>query len=137
MTNARINRLFRPIGLLLATLFCLTIGYHLLIVSAVVDYRFVWGGRLKTQEEMWVFESVSLAINLLFLWIVLQRLNVVRVRFPSWLMNAFLVLMAVLFALNTIGNLMAKELLERVLFTPLTLLSSIGAVVLLIGKKQT
>lgn len=135
MANTRVNRLFRPVGILMATLFCLTIGYHLLIVTGVVDYRFAWGGRLKTKEEMWVFESVSIALNVFFLWTVIQRMNWVRVLFPQWLLKAVLVLMAVIFALNTVGNCMAKESLERLLFTPLTLISSIGSVILLSGKK--
>lgn len=132
----RTNRLFRPAGLLLTVLFCLTIIFHLLIISGVIDYRFVWGGRLENDQQMWVFESVSIGLNALFLWTVLQRMNSIKSLFPQWLLKTILVIMMVVFALNTLGNLLAEELLETLLFTPLTLISCIGSLILLRGKKE-
>lgn len=136
MNNTAFSVWFRSAGILLTTLFSLTIVFHLIIVFGAIDFRFVWGGRLETKEQMWVFESVSIALNGFFLWTVIQRMNWVKVLFPQWLLKAVLVLMAVIFALNTVGNCMAKESLERLLFTPLTLISSIGSVILLSGKKR-
>lgn len=136
MNNPSTNHLFRSAGWLLIVLFSLTIVFHLIVMVGIVDFRYVWGGRLKTQEEMYVFESVSILLNGLFLWVASQRLGVVKVLFPQWLLKTFLVIMAVIFALNTIGNLLAKESIESWVFTPLTFVSSIASSILLFHKKQ-
>ena len=33
--------------------------FHLLILSQIIPFEIVWGGKLKTTEEMYVFESIS------------------------------------------------------------------------------
>jgi membrane protein implicated in regulation of membrane protease activity len=41
------------------------------------------------------------------------------------ILDAFLWLFVILFAVNTVGNLMAETLFEKLVFTPLTLLSAV------------
>lgn len=124
----------RLAGTIMSVVFVLTIIFHGLILTGVVDYRFVWGGRLNSQQDMLVFESVSILLNGLFLWIILQRIGRVRIYLPLWLMRGLLVLMSLVFGLNTVGNLFAKELTERLIFTPLTLLLCVCSLVLLLHR---
>lgn len=135
MNNSGSHRLFRSAGWLLIVLFSVTIIFHFIIIFGVIDFRYVWGGRLKTTEEMSVFESISILLNSLFLWVVLQRMGATKMLFPHWLLNTFLVVMVVIFALNTLGNLLAKETVESWVFTPLTFISSVASA-LLVGKKR-
>lgn len=130
------NKLFRVTGSFMSVVFVLTLIFHLLILSSVIDYRIVWGGRLQSQAEMLVFESISIALNSVFLWITVQRLGWIRNYLPLWLMRTSLVLMSLVFALNTLGNLFAKELVERLIFTPLTLLLCVCSLVLLLHRSQ-
>lgn len=130
------NKLFRVTGSFMSVVFVLTLIFHVLILSSVIDYRIVWGGRLQSQAEMLVFESISIALNSVFLWITVQRLGWIRNYLPLWLMRTSLVLMSLVFALNTLGNLFAKELVERLIFTPLTLLLCVCSLVLLLHRSQ-
>jgi len=41
--------------------------FHLLILVRVIPYEITWGGRLKTVEEMYVFETISILINSFFI----------------------------------------------------------------------
>ena len=38
--------------------------FHVLILIRLIPYEIAWGGRLRTLEEMYVFEGLSIAINL-------------------------------------------------------------------------
>ncbi len=96
--------------------------FHLLVLTGIIPYSIVWGGRLKSQEQMRTSEIVSLIINALLvalLWIKKSpRRGVQFTRIVMWLY-------VLLFALNTVGNLMAASIWEKVLFTPLTLLLAV------------
>ena len=111
-----------------------SLGYHALILSGVVPYENVWGGRLTSHEQMLRFEAVSVALNLGMVWIVgmvggLWK-RVLRPRVLTMICYVF----AGLFALNTLGNLAATTTFETVVFTPLTLLACIGFARLAVGE---
>lgn len=120
------NRL--PDKWVLFLLFAISISvlaFHLFVLFGVIPYNIVWGGRLETYQSMLVMEAVSISVNLYFLFICFLRYRSIRsgeisnlVRFSFW---AF----AILFFVNTIGNLAAETNLETQIFTPLTLLLSV------------
>jgi hypothetical protein len=92
--------------------FVLALVYHGLVLMQVVPMDMAWGGRLKTLEELYVFESISITINVLFLYGVWTKKRL------------FYALIAIIFALNTIGNLVAVNFWEMVIFTPITAISA-------------
>ena len=47
--------------------FIATIGYHISILLQIIPYEYAWGGRLKSEQEMFQFETFSLLLNVLFL----------------------------------------------------------------------
>ena len=49
--------------------------FHTLVLFKIIPYSIVWGGRLKTDIEMYKFESVSLMLNSVFLVLVLIKAN--------------------------------------------------------------
>lgn len=55
------------------TISTLAIIMHMLILTGVLPSSFVWGGRLQTREEVVAFELVSIAVQLLFILIVLSK----------------------------------------------------------------
>lgn len=97
----------------------------------------VWGGRLKSREEMMIFEIISLMINVLFLWITAQRIAFVRRVFSLWLLQGLFGLMTVVFVLNTLGNLVSLNQLEMLIFTPVTAISAVCCFLLVFEKKRT
>lgn len=120
------NRLTKPLALkLLIGLFIAVIIFHLLIVFQVIPYTIVWAGKLKTVDEMYVFEAASISINVFLIAVLLLKGNYVKHRISDKILNAILWIFVALFALNTIGNLLAESLFEKIVFTPLTLVSSL------------
>lgn len=108
--------------------------FHILILIKVIPYALTWGGRLKSDNEMYVFELISIGINAFFIYILLQKGNFVRAVFSEKTLTIILWIFFLLFSLNTIGNIFAKTNLEKY-FTFFTLLNAI--LIFLINKKST
>lgn len=103
----------------------IVIIFHALVLLRVIPYDVVWAGRLKSVEEMYVFESVSILINCLLIFIVLIKGSLIKSRIPIKIINGLLWIFVVLFALNTLGNLTSETNLETYVATPLTLILSV------------
>ena len=98
--------------------------FHVLILVRLIPFEITWGGNLKTVEEMYVFETLSILINLFFAFILLQKGEYIRYIMGRKTVNMILWIFFVLFTLNTIGNLFAETNFEK-FFTLLTLTSAI------------
>lgn len=109
---------------ILAGLLSLVTVFHLLVLLQLIPYNAVWAGRLTNDGGMYVYESVSLLLNLILLFVVLQKGRLTRRRFPLKVLDAVLYGFAILFFVNTIGNMFAVNVLERTLGAALTLISS-------------
>lgn len=110
---------------ILVSLLILVIIFHITVLFQIVPYNIVWGGRLKSVEEMYAFETVSIFINILLVGLLVWKSRLIRKGTSNKVLNAILWILLVLFALNTVGNLLAETILEKIVFTPLTLLFSI------------
>jgi len=95
--------------------------FHILVLTGFIPFDIVWGGRLKSREDMLVFESVSVGVNLLIVLVIAGHAGYLPLSFNKNTTRILTWLMAVLFMLNTLGNLMAIDPLEKFVFTPLTL----------------
>jgi hypothetical protein len=91
----------------------------------IIPYDITWGGRLQNDQEMYVFETTSIAINLFLIWILLMKGDFVQYKFPVKVIHVILWIFVVVFTLNTVGNIFAKTLLEKA-FTLLTLGSAVA-----------
>lgn len=98
--------------------------FHLSVITGLISYSIVWGGRLESDAQMYAFETVSLFINLLLLWVVAMRGGYAKVLFSRTTIHVLLWIFAALFALNTLGNLASTSIFEKIVFTPLTLIST-------------
>ena len=111
-------------------IYSLSIVFHLLVLIKIIPYKMVWGGRLKSDTDMYKFEAVSLTVNLLFLFILLVQSNYVALSIPSNILTYAFWGMAALFLLNTAGNLLSKNRMEQMIFTPITILLTLFSVIL-------
>lgn len=114
----------------LLIILCVILVLHICILLKVIPYKIVWGGRLKSDAEMYRFETVSILINLIFLFIILVQSHYLTIDFPKKIMTIILWIMTALFTLNTFGNLMSKNKLEKRLFTPITIILTIFSLIL-------
>ncbi|MFD1552873.1 hypothetical protein DNU06_08085 [Putridiphycobacter roseus] len=94
--------------------------FHICILVHVIPYEFTWGGRLKNKEEMFVFESISILINLLLIAALLIKGSYIKPILPIKVVHIILWIFFGIFCLNTLGNMVAKTNFEKS-FTILTL----------------
>ena len=107
---------------------------HFLILIKIIPYNLVWGGRLKTDKEMYQFEIFSILINSLFVIVILVQANFLIIDIPRRIITYALWLMTGLFLLNTLGNAISKNKLEQRLFTPVTILLAIFSSILALAN---
>ena len=111
-------------NIILAILLCVSI-FHILILTGLIPYDIVWGGRLESVSQMYVFETVSLIINLVILSVVGMKAGYIPYFLNSKVVNVILWFLVILFLLNTVGNAISLSAIEAIIFTPLTLISAL------------
>lgn len=127
---------YKIASVLLIVLFSLTIVFHFLILIKVIPYAIAWGGRLTNDTEMFIFESISISINFVFLLVATTKYKQIKQVKSSTFISVMLWIMFVVFAINTIGNLFSLNNYERIIFTPLTLISSVACLILARHKRH-
>ena len=101
-------------------LLSMVILFHLLILIKLIPYNIAWGGRLQTDEQMYMFETISTLINLFLCFILLMKGSFINYYLKEKTLNIVLWIFLLLFVLNTVGNLFAQTNFEK-LFALLTL----------------
>jgi len=119
--------------MIMMIIFSCVLVFHALVISEVIPYGIVWAGKLKSWEEMVVFETISILLNTLMMLIVAIRGKLVRGPARAKWLTGVLWGMAILFGMNTVGNLFAENSWETIIFTPLTFISSLLSIRLAMG----
>lgn len=101
-------------------LLSLVTAFHLCILVKLIPYSIAWGGRLKSDREMYVFEMVSIVMNLFLVAVLLMKGGYLKVRFKEKIINIVLWIFLFIFLLNTVGNILAITNFEK-MFSFLTL----------------
>lgn len=120
---------------LMLWLIILVIIFHLSIILKIIPYEITWGGRLKSDSEMYVFETISIVINLFLIWILSIKGNYIRQVIPIRVVNLILWIFLVIFVFNTIGNVFAKTNFEKS-FAIITFISSVLIWIILKKNKE-
>jgi uncharacterized membrane protein len=107
------------LGLLIAVIL-----FHIAIMAKIIPYDIAWGGRLQNDSEMYVFETISILINLFLGFILLMKGDHIKFQFKKNKIDIILWIFLALFVLNTVGNILAKTNFEK-LFAVLTFVSAI------------
>ncbi|MFY8022218.1 MAG: hypothetical protein ACOVP1_13520 [Bacteroidia bacterium] len=137
MNKWQINQSYQQLaGKVLISIFILATLFHVLVILEILPNEIVWGGNITFKEELYIFESISIAINLLFLFIVLAYTGRIKSRIKASIFKWLMWLMAVVFLINTLGNLLAKTSTETLIFTPVTFVSAVCCLVLLSKEKS-
>ncbi len=124
---------FRTAAIILLVLFAAAIVFQLVVLAGLIPTEMVWGGRLQNEEERTVGALVSMAVLVLAALLVLVRMGRLGRTLPAVGKWGLWVVCAV-FALNTVGNLVALDLRETLLFTPVTLIAAVLAARVALGE---
>ena len=98
--------------------------FHICIIVKIIPYNIAWGGRLTNDNEIYVFETISILINVFLSWILLMKGNYLIFKFSNKTIHVILWIFFGLFVLNTFANIFAKTNFEKI-FAFLTALSAL------------
>lgn len=121
------------VGLILYGIF---IGFHLLVIIGIIPMDIIWGGRINSRSELIKFELVSLLILILCTFITLLKVKYINISKLYKFANIGIWFLVVIFLLNTIGNLFAISLFEKLAFTPITALLAFFSLRLALEKEN-
>ncbi len=129
------NAIFNNAIKIFLGLLILIVLFHLCIITKIIPYDITWGGRLTNDIEMYIFETISILINVFLSWVLLMKGNFVKYKFSNQLVNVILWIFFVIFILNTIGNIFAKTFFEKYF----SILTGISAILIwnIIKQKKT
>ena len=120
----------------LVVILLLVTVFHLLVLIGIIPFEIVWGGRLQNTDQMIVFESVSLLLNVTMIAVVVLHTGHFKMQVAQRITTVALWLMAMLFLINTVGNLLSTNQTEKIVFTPLTAILCICCFRLAIGRRN-
>ena len=112
---------FKLAGNLSIAIMGLLMIFHLIMLSGLLPSDIVWGGRQTGAESMRQMELVSLAVTCFFIFIIMLKMNYIPFKIHKNVITIVLWLMFVWFLLNIIGNLAAATVLEKSIFTPVSI----------------
>jgi len=98
--------------------------FHICIIVKIIPYNIAWGGRLTNDNEMYVFETISILINVFLSWILFMKGDYLSFKFSNKTIHVILWIFFGLFVLNTFANIFAKTNFEKI-FAFLTGLSAL------------
>src|SRR5690348_9315525 len=95
--------------------------FHLLVIVHIIPYQIVWGGRIENRQQIIPLELISIIINLVMMGVVLIKKGVINFSIGRRWLRLLFWLMFVFFLVNTLGNLVSLNQIEKFIFTPITL----------------
>lgn len=132
MKNISVKTAARTINILLF----LAVLFHVLTMSGIISMDNAWGGRVSDRQQFMMLELVSISIVIFALMIVSMRAGFMSRMFSISTIKVLLWIFVVVFALNTIGNIMTIPAIEGLIGTPITLVITILMLVLALNKDQ-
>ena len=96
-----------------------------MILTEQIPYDKVWAGKLNSVEEMKSFETFSILLNVFMLTVLYMKYRQLEKEVKNKVIDILIWIFAGFFALNTVGNLFSKSMIELILGTFLTLTSAI------------
>lgn len=121
---------------LIVFLFIFALIFHVIVAAGFIPMDMVWGGKMESREQLLVFESISITLNLVFLFTLLAATNLIKSKMPEKLKTITLWVMALIFVLNTLGNIFSENELEKIIFTPITALISACLFVIIFHRRK-
>lgn len=88
--------------------------FHIAILLDLLPSNWVWGGKLKSSEMVFLMELVALTITVILICLVLMKNKILKPFFSEMLLKRFLLFFSIYFFLNTIANTLAETNFERV-----------------------
>jgi hypothetical protein len=109
--------------------------FHFLIFTEQIPYDKVWAGKLNSVEEMKSYEIFSILLNIFILVVLFIKYKQLEREERNKIIDIFIWIFVIFFALNTLGNLFAQSMIELIIGSLLTLISSILCFIIVKNRK--
>ena len=116
---------FKLAGKITITIIVLLIIFHILLLLGVVPSDIVWGGKAPDEATIIKLEIFSLVTSLIFLAVICAKLKQSRNMKFRKVINIAVWIIFGYFLLNIVGNLASGVTIEKLIFTPITIILSI------------
>jgi hypothetical protein len=103
-------KISEKIALFIVAAYCI---FHVLVLFQIIPYTIVWGGNIKSISEMYILEGVALTMMMFISAILSMKSRLLKPIFTAKTIKSILLVFAVFFMLNTIGNLLAETIIEK------------------------
>jgi len=107
--------------------------FHVLVIFGATPQNIVWGGRLTSRQELVQYEMLSIVLMSVCILITLWKANYIPLKLRI-IPNIGIWLMVALFLFNTVGNIFAVTLFEKLVFTPMTIILALFSLRMAIEK---
>ena len=87
--------------------------FHISILLRIIPYEITWGGKLKTEVEMYVFETFSILINSFFIWVLSQKGSFIKPFFGKKTVSITLWIFFVILFSTHLEIYLQKQLLKK------------------------
>jgi hypothetical protein len=125
---------FKLAGKITITIIVLLIIFHILVLLGVVPSDIVWGGKAGDKALLIKLEIFSLVTSFIFLGIVLLKVNQDKFVKYKNAINYAVIIICAYFGFNIVGNLASGVTIEKLIFTPITIILTLLLIRLAIEK---
>ncbi|MDI9340217.1 MAG: hypothetical protein QM534_06555 [Sediminibacterium sp.] len=106
--------------------------FHVLVISGLIPSTVIWGGNLQSRSEVLLFETISIVVNVIMIGVLYRKYSLLVTGKRSVGIDVLIGVFALMFAVNTVGNLYAVHVAEKWLGTFFTALLTLLFVISLI-----
>ena len=109
-------------GNIILTILSLMVIMHLLILFKILPSDFIWGGQIdNAQSNLYVLEMIAVGVTLVFIFLTSAKTGYIKITKFKILITIGTWLMFIYFLLNILGNLTSTTTLEKIIFTPVSI----------------
>jgi len=126
----------RIAGKLLLVLLSLLIVFHVLVILDVLPYDQTWGGSIEDKSQVIVFEGLAIVLTFVFILMVSIKLDYLKIKRLQKVADIAIWAMGGFFVISLIGNLLARGAMERIIFTPLSIVLVLLSFRLALSKRK-
>lgn len=97
--------------------------YHICVMLGYIPISLIYGGKIKTTEEMFLYEGISLLANLIILGIIYLKKRLIIRKIENTIVNLLIYSLCGVFMFVSIANLIAFNIVEILIAVPYTFIS--------------
>lgn len=87
--------------------------FHLLVLIGVIPFSIVWGGQVAPMKTLYYLEGVALSVMLFLGFLIAMKNRLIKPIFSDKVLKRMYMVFALFFMLNTVGNLLAETMIEK------------------------